>query len=94
MTVSSRVHVTGAKCVVVFHTEMDPGCCDSQPIQSATWIPQTCRTAHRAGVPGPVLITGAPWAMTSLAGLRRLKYVMEADGGKPGRTKWRTSEAV
>ena len=40
------------------------------------------------------MISGAPWAIAALACLRRLKYFLEVDGAKTGKSKWLTSEAI
>ena len=47
-----------------------------QHTANVKWLTQTCRTAHRAGVPWALRIkVEKPWEIPPLAALKRLSYV-------------------
>ena len=47
-------------------------------LANAKWISQTCRMAHRAGIPWALRVKAErPWRVPELCGLRKLRYVSE-----------------
>ena len=51
----------------------------SKHLSNPTWIAQTCRITHRAGVPWTVVAYGGPWNIRAYDGLRNSKYVCEIE---------------
>ena len=64
--------------------------------RAAKWMSQSCRMAHRAGVPWTLTIKASkPWQVPGLRGLRKLRYVCEKRGEAKGKaTVLLTSEIV